>query len=41
VCGYTTAEIDALLFPEYLELLSYWRRNPPIHLLVKAIFSKT
>jgi hypothetical protein len=40
VCGYTTPEIDAIPFPEYLALLSYWRKNPPIHLLVKALFTK-
>ena len=34
-CGYTPAEIDALPFPAYLDLLTYWRRNPPVHLLLK------
>jgi hypothetical protein len=34
-CGYTVAEIDALPFPAYLDLLSYWRRNPPAHTLLK------
>jgi hypothetical protein len=40
VCGYTTQEIDALPFPDYLDLLRYWGTNPPIHLLVKALFVK-
>ena len=34
-CGYTPAEIDALPFPAYLDLLAYWRRNPPAHMLLK------
>ncbi len=34
-CGFTPAEIDALPFPAYLDLLAYWRRNPPTHLLMK------
>jgi len=34
-CGYTPLEIDALPFPAYLDLLKYWSRNPPAHLLLK------
>jgi hypothetical protein len=34
-CGYTHDEIDALPFPAYLDLLAYWRRNPPAHMLLK------
>lgn len=35
VCGFTAAEIDALPFPDWLDLRRYWRKNPPVHLLVK------
>ena len=34
-CGYTPAEIDATPFPAYLDLLKYWQKNPPTHLLMK------
>jgi hypothetical protein len=35
-CGYRRAEIDDMTLPDYLELAAYWKKNPPLHLLIKA-----
>ena len=34
-CGYRVDEIDAMPFPAYLDLITYWTKNPPSHLLLK------
>lgn len=35
-CGYTWAEIDAMSLSAVRELLDYWLRHPPAHLLLAA-----
>ncbi len=35
-CGYTWAEIDAMSLSALRELLDYWSRQPPAHLLLAA-----
>lgn len=35
-CGYTWAEIDAMSLSAVRELLDYWSRHPPAHLLLAA-----
>ncbi len=35
-CGYTWAEIDAMSLSALRELLDYWSRHPPAHLLLAA-----
>ena len=32
--GYTTAQIDALFWQDYLDLLRYWQKHPPCHKLM-------
>lgn len=32
--GYTTAEIDDLVWQEYIDLHAYWKKHPPTHILV-------
>lgn len=39
-CGYTSAQIDAMPFPAYLDLVAYWHKNPPVHLLLKWVHVK-
>jgi hypothetical protein len=26
-----------MTLPEYLELAAYWKKNPPLHLLIRAL----
>ena len=35
-CGYTWPEIDAMSLSAVRELLDYWSRHPPAHLLLAA-----
>ncbi|MGH6975802.1 MAG: hypothetical protein ACREED_02125 [Stellaceae bacterium] len=35
-CGYTWPEIDAMSLSAVRELLAYWSRHPPAHLLLAA-----
>ena len=35
-CGYTWPEIDAMSLSALRELLDYWSRHPPAHLLLAA-----
>ncbi|MGH6996013.1 MAG: hypothetical protein ACREES_09965 [Stellaceae bacterium] len=35
-CGYTWPEIDAMSLSAVRELLDYWSRHPPVHLLLAA-----
>ncbi len=35
-CGYTWPEIDAMTLSALRELLDYWSRHPPAHLLLAA-----
>ena len=35
-CGYTWAEVDAMSLSALRELLDYWSRHPPAHLLLAA-----
>lgn len=37
-CGYTTAEIDAMTLPEYIELCEFWNREPTIRAMMMAYF---
>ncbi|MEN6634786.1 MAG: hypothetical protein ABFC56_02945, partial [Clostridiaceae bacterium] len=32
--GYTTAQIDALFWQDYIDLLRYWRKHPTCHTLM-------
>ena len=36
-CGYTWAEIDAMSLSALRELLAYWSRHPPAHLILASI----
>ena len=40
-CGYTWAEIDAMSLPALRELLAYWSRHPPAHLILASVFRVT
>lgn len=40
-CGYTWAEIDAMSLSALRELLAYWSRHPPAHLLLAAVLRFT
>jgi hypothetical protein len=40
-CGYTWAEIDAMSLSALRELLDYWSRHPPAHLLLAAALRVT
>lgn len=35
-CGYTWPEIDAMSLSALRDLLAYWSRHPPAHLLLAA-----
>lgn len=35
-CGYTWPEIDAMRLSAVRDLLAYWSRHPPAHLLLAA-----
>ena len=37
-CGYGWDAIDAMTLPAVNELLDYWSRHPPAHLLLAAAF---
>lgn len=32
--GYTTSEIDDLVWQDYVDLHAYWKKCPPTHILV-------
>ena len=34
--GYTTDEIDVLVWQDYLDLYTYWKISPPVHILAAA-----
>ena len=36
-CGYTWAEIDAMHLSAVRELLAYWSRHPPAHLILASV----
>lgn len=36
--GWTWDQVDSLTWPQVLELLTYWKQQPPTHVLVKAFF---
>ena len=40
-CGYTWAEIDAMHLSALRELLDYWSRHPPAHLILASVFRVT
>lgn len=40
-CGYTSAEIDAMHLSALRELLAYWSRHPPAHLLLATALKIT
>jgi len=40
-CGYTWAEIDAMSLSALRELLAYWSRHPPAHLILAGVFRVT
>jgi len=31
--------VDSLTWPQAQELLAYWKKQPPTHILVKSLFS--
>lgn len=33
MCGYTYPEIDEMTLPQVYELMGYWTRQPPLHIL--------
>ncbi len=37
-CGYTPAEIDAMTLFDVTNLFAYWRENPPVHEILKAVY---
>ncbi|HEV2162223.1 MAG TPA: hypothetical protein VGR52_08340 [Stellaceae bacterium] len=40
-CGYTWPEIDAMSLSALRDLLAYWSRHPPAHLLLAAALRVT
>lgn len=40
-CGYTWPEIDAMSLSALRDLLAYWSRHPPAHLLLANAFGVT
>ncbi len=35
--GWTLPELEAIPWPEALDLLDYWAHNPPIHMAVQGM----
>ena len=35
--GWTLPQLEAIPWPEALDLLDYWSRNPPIHMAVQGM----
>lgn len=38
--GWTPQQVDKTPWPALMELLSYWKDHPPVHVLVRGLFSK-
>jgi hypothetical protein len=36
--GFTPAEIDEMTLFDVMALFSYWRENPPVHEILKAVY---
>ena len=39
VTGWTFEYIDGLIWPQLMQLFKYWRKHPPLHILVQGIAS--
>jgi hypothetical protein len=37
-CGFTPAEIDEMTLFDVIGLFAYWRENPPVHEILKAVY---
>lgn len=37
-CGFTPAEIDEMTLFDVVGLFAYWRENPPVHEILKAVY---
>jgi len=36
--GWTLRELESTPWPDCLELMSYWKHHPPVHVLVRGFF---
>ena len=34
--GWSVAQVSATPWPDVLDLLAYWKKQPPVHVLLKA-----
>jgi hypothetical protein len=34
--GYTPQQVDRLTLPQYERMMRYWRKHPPIHLMIQS-----
>jgi hypothetical protein len=38
--GWTPNQVDLAPWPAILELMSYWKHHPPVHVLVRSFFKE-